>query len=362
MAKRIIFTTTSDIAYDQRMDRICTSLATNGYEVKIVGRKQPNTIEVKEKPYRIIRFSLFFKKGKLFYLEQNFRLFWYLLFCRTNIISAVDIDTALPAFIISKLRRKPLVLDAHEYFSQQAQVVERPFTHKVWSSLERFIFPKLYYAYTVNNSLAKLFRERFGTSFEVVMNASKHQPQHNDFIGDYIIYVGWVEPGRGLENLIEAAPNIEMPIKICGGGGLLNKLKKRVSELGLDGKVYFTGFKSPEELNELTKNAYLGIQLVENKGESYYYSLANKFFQYIQAEIPQLCVNFPEYKKLNEEYEVALLIDQLGINDIQNAVNRLIKEKELYTRLKNNTKAAKKELCWENEEKKLLAIYSNINL
>lgn len=360
MGKRITFTTTSDIAYDQRMDRICTSLANNGYEVKIVGRKQPNTIAIKDKTYQSVRFNLFFKKGKLFYLEQNFRLFWYLLFCKTSIISAVDIDTSLPGFVVSKLRGKPFVLDAHEYFSQQGLVVKRPFTRKIWASLERFIFPKLKHAYTVNHSLAKLFKERFGTSFDVIMNVSKKQKVSNTGTGNYIIYTGWIEPGRGLEELIEAAPNIAMPIKICGGGGLLEILQKRVKSLNIEDKVTFTGFQSPEQLAQLTNEAYLGILLVENSGESYYYSLANKFFQYIQAEIPQLCVDFPEYRLLNERYQVATLIRDFTPENISQAINALINDPERYQTMKANAKVAKEILCWEKEEEKLLSIYQKI--
>jgi hypothetical protein len=39
--------------------------------------------------------------------------------------------------------------------------------------------------------------------------------------------------------------------------------------------------------------------------------LANKFFDYIQAGIPQVTMNFPEYAAINREYEVAVLIDDL---------------------------------------------------
>lgn len=50
-----------------------------------------------------------------------------------------------------------------------------------------------------------------------------------------------------------------------------------------------------------------GINLLTDEGLSYRYSLANKFFDYVHAGIPQICIAFPEYKKLNVEHEVALL-------------------------------------------------------
>ena len=48
--------------------------------------------------------------------------------------------------------------------------------------------------------------------------------------------------------------------------------------------------------------------LFENNGLNQYYSLANRFFDYIMAGVPQVCVDYPEYKVLNDEFEIASLI------------------------------------------------------
>ena len=37
--KKIIFTVTNDLTYDQRMLRICTTLAKENYEIQLVGRQ-----------------------------------------------------------------------------------------------------------------------------------------------------------------------------------------------------------------------------------------------------------------------------------------------------------------------------------
>ena len=66
----------------------------------------------------------------------------------------------------------------------------------------------------------------------------------------------------------------------------------------------------PDELKSYTQKAKLGINLVEHLGLSYYYSLSNKFFDYIHAGLPQITMNFPEYKNLNDKYQVAILIDK----------------------------------------------------
>jgi len=104
----------------------------------------------------------------------------------------------------------------------------------------------------------------------------------------------------------------------------------------------------------------MGINLLENKGLNYYYSLANKFFDYVQAGLPQISMNFPEYKKMNEQFEVAVLIDDLKTKTIVNAVNRLLHEKDFYFRLRENCLRAREEWNWEKEEQKLLSFYQQL--
>ena len=82
--KRIYFTVTNDLTYDQRMQRICTSLAENGYEVTLVGYNKPTSLPFVNKKYKQKRIHCWFLKGKSFYTEYNVRLFLYLLFKKIN--------------------------------------------------------------------------------------------------------------------------------------------------------------------------------------------------------------------------------------------------------------------------------------
>ncbi|MEZ4915788.1 MAG: hypothetical protein R2836_02245 [Chitinophagales bacterium] len=90
---------------------------------------------------------------------------------------------------------------------------------------------------------------------------------------------------------------------------------------------------------------------------NYYYSLANKFFDYAHAGIPQIGMNFPEYERINKEFEVSLLINTLSVKEIEETINKLIKNKELYNNLKNNTLALSKNYNWDKEKEKLKLIY-----
>ena len=108
--------------------------------------------------------------------------------------------------------------------------------------------------------------------------------------------------GRGLESLLDAMPQVAGRLVICGEGDLSAALRAQAARLGLlaSGQVEFRGFVLPEALREVTRHAAVGIMLLENMGLSYYYSLANKFFDYVHAGIPQVLIDFPEYRALND--------------------------------------------------------------
>ena len=62
--KKIIFAVTNDISYDQRMARICGTLADAGYDVEIVGRKRKKSITLLTKNYKQTRLNCFFDKDE----------------------------------------------------------------------------------------------------------------------------------------------------------------------------------------------------------------------------------------------------------------------------------------------------------
>ncbi len=362
--KKIISTVTNDLTYDQRMIRICGSLARAGFEVTLVGRVLPNSKPIENQPFAQKRFRLFFTKGKLFYLEHNLRLFFFLLFARFDVVNSVDLDTLLPGYLVAKIKGKRCVFDAHEYFSEVPEVVQRPLVKKAWEALASRVIPRLKHCYTVGGGLAAIFSEKYGVPFSVIRNMPLRKPGLPVFPKKneapfFVLYQGVLNEGRGLEETLEAMPSLPgVELWLAGEGDLSKKLREMAAEMSLEGQVKFLGKISPAELPTLTSQADLGLNLLKNKGLNYYYSLANKAFDYVQAGIPSLGMNFPEYAALNAEQEVFLLLDELSPAAIAAAILRLKMEKELFERLAANCRRAREEWIWENEERKLLEIYA----
>ncbi|MBK5271609.1 MAG: glycosyltransferase, partial [Bacteroidia bacterium] len=134
--KRLFFTVTNDLTFDQRMIRICTSLSSAGYRVTLIGRRLPGSKPSDKMIFHQKRIYCLTKKGKAFYIEYNMRLFFYLLFKKMDLICAVDLDTILPCYFISKIRRVKRVYDAHELFCEMKEVISRPAIYHIWKRIE----------------------------------------------------------------------------------------------------------------------------------------------------------------------------------------------------------------------------------
>ena len=71
-------------------------------------------------------------------------------------------------------------------------------------------------------------------------------------------------------------------------------------------------------------------------------------------------MNFPEYKRINDYAAVAILLDDLKVETIANALNELLNNNQKYTLLQTNCIKAREQFNWEVEENKLISFYKKI--
>ncbi|MDR2843562.1 MAG: glycosyltransferase [Candidatus Symbiothrix sp.] len=360
---KITVSVTNDLVTDQRVHKVCTTLIQNGYEVKVVGRKLRKSMPL-TRAYATHRMRLLFNKSFLFYVEYNLRLFLYLLTDKTDLYLSNDTDSLPANYLAAKIRRKPLVFDAHEMFPEMPEVTNRPFVKAVWRSLENSIFPHLQHSYTVCQSIADIYNKKYGINMQVVRNIPFAQTQAVapaktiDSQGKKVLlYQGAVNIGRGIEWVIDAMPYLDDFIfYVIGDGDVLEDLKEKVRSMKLENQVVFTGRIPFEQLPAYTACADIGINLLENRGLNYYYALPNRIFDFIRANIPVLTVDFPEIRRIVVHYQIGVLIDRHEPQFLANIFRQMAGQE------KNTTgfATANAELNWENESQVLLNLFADI--
>ena len=366
--KKVSLSVINDLVTDNRVHKVAVSLQKMGFRPVLIGRLLPESQPV-EREYQIHRMKLLFRKGPLFYLEYNLRLLFFLLKSKVDVYVANDLDTLAANFLASAIRRKPLVYDSHEYFTEVPELIGRPVVRAVWARLEKMLVPRVDAAYTVCNSIAEVYKEQYKVDFKVVRNlpvcsatekithpvTSSHQMSNSSKI---ILYQGALNLGRGIEAAIRSMQYLEeAELWLVGDGDLTAQLKELVADLQLGNKVKFLGRLPLHQLHEVTHQADLGISLEEDLGLNYRFALPNKLFDYIQAGVPVLVSDLPEMRSVVEHYQIGAVAGTHGRKELAELMKVALFDQEKRQTWKLNLPLAATELCWQNEEEVLQDIY-----
>lgn len=366
--KRVIVSVINDLVTDQRVNKSCLTLRKAGYDVLLVGRRQRKSPPMDARPYSTHRMKLLFEKGPCFYAEYNIRLFFFLLFHRSNLMLSNDLDTILPTYFVSRLKRISMIYDSHEYFTETPELVDRPRVQRVWKRIEEYVVPKLKEMITVNDSIADLFRQKYGITVHVVRNipmratlpdktdrVSLHLPADKHLL---VLQGSGINIQRGGEELVQAMQYLDdCFLMIIGGGDVLPLLKKMSADLHLEDRILFLPRMPYSGMMAYTQLAEFGFTIDKDTNPNYRYSLPNKLFDFIQAGVPIISSHLVEIEKIIRKYDLGLFIENHDPATIAATIRDGLSDADRIARWKRNSAVAAEELCWENEEKVLLDIY-----
>lgn len=378
--KKIFFTVTNDLVFDQRMQRICSSMVSFGYDVTLVGHEKPDSPALPQMPFKQVRIPLKNLKGKLFYLEYNYRLYRFLMKQQADALCAIDLDTIVPVYLVSAKKGIPRMYDAHEFFTEMIEVKRRPHIHFIWKSIEKWLVPKFKHGYTVGQAIANELQSLYGVHYALVRNVPNYSAVIKEDtvmpaeIGEiletfnrqcpepapFIFYLGALNEGRALIPMLEAMKSVKARLLMAGTGNMEEEVKAFIRENNLGKKVFLCGNISPLHLKYLTANCFAGITLYDTFSKNQYYSLGNKFFDYIMARKPQVCVGYPEYAAILKQFPVALPIQDTLPGTIADSLNNLLQDAVLYRDLQSACEPAARVLNWEHEAEQLRRSWEQI--
>ena len=368
---RAIVSVTNDLYTDQRVHKVCTFLHAQGYQVTLFGRKRKSSLPLSKRIYSTKRMKLMFETGAKFYAAYNLRLFFFLLFRKADVLVANDLDTLLANHMAAKFKRNcRLVYDSHEYFTEVPELINRPKVQKIWLRIERKIFPKLKEVYTVNNSIADIYKNLYDKEIKVVRNisplwehkdlASKRDlsiPENKKLI---ILQGAGINIDRGAEEAVEAMTKIDAVLMIVGDGDVLPQLKNRVAELKISDKVIFYGKKPYDVMMNYTHYADIGLTLDKTTNLNYKLSLPNKVFDYMHTYTPIVATNIKEVVSVIERNEIGEVVEPLNVDSLADCINNLLNDESKLNRYRENCKQAATKENWEEETKVLAQIYPKV--
>ena len=358
---KVLIAVISDMATDMRVQKQARLLEEMGCDVTVMGRRRPGSIPLSIPGVKIKRICVPFKKGPGMYLMFNLFLFVRLLFRGFGLCVSCDLDTLVPCYLVSRIRRKKLVYDAHEYFTGQYSLAGRRFKYNVWKKAEKWILPELRHMITVSDSIADLYRSEYGVEPVVIRNIAPqvtHLVSHDRIALDaspdelLVIFQGsGIHEGRGAEELIDAIPMVEgVKLVIIGSGDIIDRVHKQVRENGDENKIIFLPGMPWEQMMRYTMCCDAGLSLDSDNCINHRYSLPNKLFDYIAAGIPVIASDLTEVAAVIKKYNCGILLNEVKPVVIAEALTELRDDRAYLRQLKENAGKAQEELTWEREK------------
>ena len=276
--------------------------------------------------------------------------------------------SSLPIGILFRIFSKAkVVYDAHELETER-NGWSRP-RKALAKILERSLIHKTDMVIVVSDSIAQWYKDRYHLSnVHVIRNVpyrAKTVEERSDIlkrkfgIGDdelLFIHQGLLGPARGIELLLEVFSQVSRKkhIVFMGHGPLEQTI--RDYESGFP-NIHFQPAVKPQEILKYTGSCDVGIHLPQNTCLSYYYSLPNKFFEYIVSGLPVIVSDFPEMAKIVDReicgWKVAP--DKKAVMELIESISR-----ENIEEIKINVLRNRDTYVWENKEKRLLGAYNDL--
>lgn len=273
-----------------------------------------------------------------------------------DLLLAEDLGMLPILFQIQKSGAK-LVFDAREYYP--AEFENSTFFRLILSREKRamckYYIPKVDIFYTVSFGLANLYENFIGIRPQVIRSLP-YQKRNIPFskIGTNfrMVHHGLANPDRQLEQMIEVMSLLDdrfsLDFYLCGSFAYIQKLKKLASS---NPRIKFKEPVEFDRLNEMLVSYDIGFYFLNPSGLNTLYSLPNKFFEFIQANLVVAIGPSPEMLQVVNEYDIGVIAKDFTVESMASALNSL--RKDSFDKLRHNITIASSELTWESELVKL---------
>jgi len=280
-----------------------------------------------------------------------------------DLIVSNDLDTLWAGSQIARATGAKLGIDAHEYFTEVPELMHKPVRRAIWTRLARTYLPLCSLKYTCTTSLGQALGDKYGDKWGLVRNMPRSSTESLPITKREhftVIYQGAINQGRGVELMLAALKQFPaMRLVVAGEGDLSDSMRELARSYGVEDQVEFAGYILPSELHKLTRECHVGINLLSGTSDNYKVSLANKFFDYVHAEIPGIHMAFPEYKRMIAEYEVGVMCDEYRVESLVVALDRL-RDDAVRATYRASCVQAKELWNWEIERDRMWDLYASI--
>jgi glycosyltransferase involved in cell wall biosynthesis len=389
--REIVMLVVSDLRVDPRVEREARALAAAGYSVTVIC---PEPYEGAGASFKldwgarvVIRYAHWtaasFMSDQPGYLADQL----YLEAVQTSPFAfhAHDLSTAYAAIAAANFRGSHLVVDFHEWFSENVHWDSEasawaPYPAEWRSELQKLESRCLAEAsatITVCDSIADGMVTELGGKRPVVVRnipdiaatpSREYLPlkqqlglPESTFV---LLWQGGTGPTRLIEPVIEALAYAPGCVFVIRGPSLdlfgpdYLALARRV---GVEDRIVLAPPVPSRDVVAAARGADAGIWTLPALCRNFTFALPNKIFEYMAADLPVLVAHYPEAKRLTIENGLGLTFDPYDPRSIADAINHFMQDEKLRVECIANARATLLRLDAQKEWQKLVTIYDELS-
>ena len=367
------------VVHDSRVRREAKALAAAGHEVVVV-HLAPNDIpgSIRAEGYRIAS-ALPYGSQRLRLPLASHRLEFMRRFVgivrsvQADVVHVHDAAMLAPGWVGAKLTGAQLVYDSHELATGVAYR-SRSWAALVWA-LERLLIRRCSAVITVSDGIAARLQRQYGLARRptTLRNIPDTDGLDRDGAPDLrkclgigaaplVLHQGALAPGRGCEELVRAIASVPQAHLVFlgdawpGYDGVVEELAERV---GVTPRVHRLAPVPTTELLRHTREADVGVALLQDTCENHRMALPNKVFEYIAAGVPVVVSRLPELEQLVARHGVGWTVQPDQPDEIA-SVLRAALDASSDPALRARMDVAAEVLHWNVERGRLIDLYARL--
>jgi len=283
--------------------------------------------------------------------------------------------------LLAKLGFHALVVhDMHEYppgepADKAPQLLKLPIllAHILWNKLSMKWVDHVFTANSIVRGYVLALSYRM--SVDVLYNApslklfpqpvSKSWPTGDERL--LLCHEGSLPFDRGLKEMVEAVYRLRDRVCLRIVGDVFGEerawLDLEIEKKKLHDTIKITGWLPYEKVSEAISDCHVGLILFRECIENRMAGPPNKLFNYMNAGLPVLSVDFPEMRQIIAEEQCGILIYDQSVKAIVDVIGTLLGDFDKLRKMgKNGQRAVRERYSWEIMERKLLLSYERLGL
>lgn len=360
---------------DVRLNKEACTLIKNGYDITLLVwyRDRSNNLYPQTKITNIIKFNMEVQSGTLmvaFYLPLWWMFIAYqLLVNEWDYIHAVDFDTYVPALIVAKIKRKPIVYDIYDFYSDMIIFPIPNFIRMAIAITDRLLIK--YASAVIIADTSRTDQIGDGNNRIVIINNCPEPIDQKKLNMVYktndkfkIFFGGGIAEDRCIDNIILAVKdlsNVELSIVgPCFSKFLETKLKK-IAENVSNVNLVFEKVHHNIIIEETFASDLIFALYNPNIAPNNQYASPNKMFEAMMCGKPIMATKGTNMENIINEEHCGVAVECDDIDQIRKAITRLVNDPEYCKLLGGNAKRAYlNKYNWAIMESRLVNLYKRI--